>query len=60
MEEVAEGNQDVISTATLMEHARTRDLSADRRRQDTKTQPPSTTSRGDRPRIAPADIQGQN
>ena len=58
--EEAEVRRDATNIASPMEHARTKDLSADRKRPDTKTQLPSITNKGDRPRIAPADIQGQN
>ena len=54
--EEAEVNQNATNIASPMEHARTRDLSADRRRPDIKTQLPLTTNKGDRQRIVPTEI----
>ena len=55
-----EASQNATNTATLTEHARTKVLSACRRRPDIKTRQLLITNKGCRPKIVPADVYGQD
>ena len=54
--EEAEVSRNATNIATPMEHARTRDLIADRRRPAIKTQLPLITNKGGRLKIVPAEV----
>ena len=58
--EVAEDPHDAINTVTIMEYALIRVMSIEHRRPDNRLQRLLITNRGDRLRIVPIEVSGQN